>query len=377
MTPRFRLANAMLLSLGLSWQLAGHAAPLTDRLERAARFTALARSSALTAVQNVGERQVMVGSNGHILLRDSKGDVHQVPVPVDVLLTAVHFPDARQGWAVGHDGVVLHSTDGGLSWSKQLDGVQINQRMLDSAQAEFVKARRASDDAPADRALIEQLDAAQFALDDVKAGNLSGPSRPLLDVWFRNAREGWIVGAYGMILHTRDGGLNWAWQPGLDNPDRLHLNTVTGLPDGTLLVAGEGGQLHRSTDGGQHWDAPRQLTQASVYKLLALRDGRVLALGFGGALQLGTNSGISWNTPTPSSAASLYGATQLEDGAIVVAGQGGSLLYSRDGEHFSTWRASNKAALLGVTQTRNGELLLVGNNGVQALALDTLKEQLQ
>ncbi|MNP75601.1 hypothetical protein D3C76_1726840 [compost metagenome] len=60
-----------------------------------------------------------------------------------------------------------------------------------------------------------------------------------------------------------------------------------------------------------------------------------------------------------------------------MAGQGGSLLYSRDGEHFSTWRASNKAALLGVTQTRNGELLLVGNNGVQALALDTLKEQLQ
>ena len=41
-------------------------------------------------------------------------------VPVDATLTAVSFTDdARQGWAVGHLGVILHSTDGGETWSVQ------------------------------------------------------------------------------------------------------------------------------------------------------------------------------------------------------------------------------------------------------------------
>ena len=35
-----------------------------------------------------------------------------------------YFIDQQKGWVSGHDGVVLHSSDGGENWIKQLDGYE-------------------------------------------------------------------------------------------------------------------------------------------------------------------------------------------------------------------------------------------------------------
>ena len=37
----------------------------------------------------------------------------------DALQLAVVFLDATTGWAAGEDGTILHTTDGGLTWSPQ------------------------------------------------------------------------------------------------------------------------------------------------------------------------------------------------------------------------------------------------------------------
>jgi photosystem II stability/assembly factor-like uncharacterized protein len=353
------------------------AAPLPDRLGRPSQISPDAIQAPLTDVQNVGQALVMVGESGHVLLRNAKGEISQARVPVDLLLTAVHFIDTRQGWAVGHDGVILHSTDAGNTWVKQLDGSQISPLLLERAQAEVTRLEDASAAAPEDQDLAAALDNALFALDDAKASGASGPSRPLLDVWFRDADEGWAVGAYGMIVHTKDGGRNWDYVSALANPDRLHLNSVLGLPDGTLLVAGEGGLLHRSEDDGKHWQPPQQLTQASLYKLMQLADGRLLALGFGGTLLSSPDLGQTWNsikTPVP---VGLYGARQLADGALVLSGQGGVLLYSSDGEHFKLWHGADISSLLGVALIDAEQLALIGSSGLHLVSLATIKEQLQ
>lgn len=51
----------------------------------------------------------------------------QASTPSSTDLTSVFFATAQQGWAVGHQGVVLHTTDGGLSWKRQLDGLHIGE----------------------------------------------------------------------------------------------------------------------------------------------------------------------------------------------------------------------------------------------------------
>ena len=173
--PALRLL--CLLSVGLA-ALPLSAAPLVDRLERAARISPLASESPLTDGQLVGDYLVTVGGSGHVLLRSPSGEIQQAQVPVDVLLTSVHFPDANNGWAVGHDGVVLHSTDGGKTWSKQLDGSAISALMLKWAEAEMARLELASAAAPDDEALHTELENVIFAFDDAKAGIESAPPPP-------------------------------------------------------------------------------------------------------------------------------------------------------------------------------------------------------
>ncbi|MGE8336482.1 YCF48-related protein [Pseudomonas laurylsulfatiphila] len=368
----------LVLCLGSSvgQALAQDSAALADRLERPSRVSPLAVGSLFTDIQALGPQVLMVGESGRILLRAADGSVTQAQVPVDLLLTAVHFVDARNGWVVGHDGVVLHSNDGGLTWSKQLDGVAIYQLMLARAESEVSRLDSASNAAPDDAGLSRALENANFAVDDIMAGNTNGPSRPLLGVWFKDAHEGWVVGAYGIILHTRDAGQTWQYAAGLDNPDRLHLNAVLGLSDGSLLVAGEGGHLHRSSDGGEHWQRLPPVSNASLYKLLAVKDGRLLALGFGGTLLGSDDQGQRWHVVQVPTRASLYGGGPLADGSLLLTGQGGALLHSRDGRHFELWQAPGKKnAWLGAVEVADKRLLLIGNGGLQTLSLAELKEQ--
>lgn len=344
------------------------ATPLADRLERPSRLTAKAQQAPLLDVQPLADRLVMVGADGHILVRKADGRVDQAKVPVDLLLTAVHFVDDQFGWAVGHDGVVLHSDDGGASWTRQLEGRTINALILEWAQGEVERLQAAS---TADE---QALEIARFTLDDISAGAEAGPSRPLLDVWFRNAREGWVVGAYGTVLHTTDGGSTWAYVAGLDNPDRLHLNTIVGLANGDLLIAGEGGRLYRQSAG--QWQPAQVLTPASLYKLIQLRDGQVLAMGFGGALFSSQDDGQHWRAATLSSAFNLYGAEQLADNSVLLTGQAG-LLHSKDLLHFRVLQPRNKAVWLGAAALSDGTLALVGNRGLRLLGREEFKEYLQ
>ena len=43
----------------------------------------------------------------------------QSPLPTDETLNAVFFADENNGWAVGYFGTIIHTDDGGLSWSLQ------------------------------------------------------------------------------------------------------------------------------------------------------------------------------------------------------------------------------------------------------------------
>ena len=369
---------ALAFALAASLAHAQGPAALADRLERPARLSPLAATSLFTDLQVLGEQVLLVGQGGRVLLRAVDGSLRQAQVPVEVLLTAVHFIDAQQGWAVGHDGVILHSVDGGRSWNKQLDGRAINVLAQAWAEAEVARLNATNSAAAGDEALDTALANAQFALEDIQAGSQYGPSRPLLDVWFRNAQEGWSVGAYGMFLHTVDGGQHWQFHAGPDNPERLHLNSVLGLADGVLLVAGEGGQLYRSSADGQGWQALASGTADSLYKLMQLNSGQLLALGFGGTLLSSEDQGRSWQRLAAPTRASLYGGAQLTDGSQLLCGQGGVLLHSDDGRHFELWQLRGKKnAWLGVAETAPGQLLLSGTSGLLALSLAELKEKKQ
>ncbi|MFQ5627692.1 MAG: WD40/YVTN/BNR-like repeat-containing protein [bacterium] len=47
----------------------------------------------------------------------------QLSIPTTQTMRSIHFFDANTGWAVGENGLILATTDGGASWSPETSGV--------------------------------------------------------------------------------------------------------------------------------------------------------------------------------------------------------------------------------------------------------------
>lgn len=343
MIGNFSFTRALLLAalLAPGWTAAQSALPL---LEQAALHSAKAQRSVLLAVTRAGERLVAVGERGIILLSDDSGaSWRQARVPVSVSLTAVQFVDAERGWAVGHLGVVLHSTDGGETWSKQLDGIQAAQLALASAQQ--------GGDA-------KLLKAAEWLVAD-------GPDKPFLDLYFSDRRHGFIVGAYGLILRTADGGDSWQpWMQQLENPEGLNLYGIRAA-GGLLFIAGERGLLLRSADNGQSFQALDSPYDGSFFGLLGSATGELLAFGLRGNAYWSGDRGASWRRIDTGVEVALSAATRLADGALVLASQAGDLLLSRDqGRSFQHLGGSAGASIAGLVAAPDGSLIRVGLSGL-------------
>ncbi|MBI5441414.1 MAG: glycosyl hydrolase, partial [Deltaproteobacteria bacterium] len=101
---------AALLAAAAGPGLAAAARAVNDLLLLPAVRSDRAASSMLLGVARAGARLVAVGEWGHILTSDDNGVTWaQASVPTSVTLTAADFPTPAKGWAVGHDGVVLHT----------------------------------------------------------------------------------------------------------------------------------------------------------------------------------------------------------------------------------------------------------------------------
>jgi photosystem II stability/assembly factor-like uncharacterized protein len=315
-------------------------------LDQPALQSAKAPRAVLLALSRAGERLVAVGERGIVLLSDDSGaNWRQAQVPASVSLTSVQFVDAEHGWAVGHLGVVLHSADGGETWSKQLDGIQ-------AAQLALAAAQQGGD--------AKLLKAAEWLVAD-------GPDKPFLDLYFSDRQHGYVVGAYGLILHTRDGGASWqSWMGQVENPQGLNLYAMRAQGD-QLFVAGERGLLLRSSDGGRSFQALASPYEGSFFGLLASRSGGLLAYGLRGNAWWSSDSGDNWRQLDTGVESALAAGLELNDGRLLLASQSGELLLSDDGgRQFEHRRTHQGATVAAVAQAADGSLTSVGLGGLSA-----------
>lgn len=327
-------------------------AGFTDPLDQAARPSALASRTPLLSVARAGERVVAVGQRGHIVYSDDHGDSwQQAAVPSSSDLTSVFFVNARTGWAVGHDGLILRSKDGGATWIKQLDGRQLNTLLVADLEKKMAVG--------GDTTRIERL------LGEAIRYREAGPDKPFLDVWFADENQGFAVGAYGLIFRTRDGGNSWeSWFDRVDNPGFFHLNAVRGLGD-RVYVVGEQGLFLRLDGEGQRFVADATPYQGSFFALAVTRGG-LTAFGMRGAAYRTPDQGRSWHKIETGMGSGLSGATVLDDGRIVVVSQAGKALLSRDdGASFTVLDGVGSMPFAAVAAAGEGRIALAGMHGVQ------------
>lgn len=341
-TACWRLA---LLVACLSASLVASAEPVGSALERPAVLSAGAASAYLLGIAQAGERLVVVGERGIILLSDDAGiSWRQVQVPVSVTLTVVRFADANNGYAVGHGGSVLVTRDGGETWTLSLEGQRAARIILAAAQAKG--------DA---RGIAE----AERLVED-------GPDKPLLDVLVYDALNARVIGAYGLALSTSDGGETWtSWLERSVNPGGLHLNAVRRNGE-RIVIAGEQGLVLLSEDGGGSF-RPLETPYAGSFFTLELPSAtEIVVAGLRGNILRSIDGGETWDALESPVEASITASALQADGQLVFVNQAGSVMHERAGRLVPV-NVNPLPPLNNVLATRQAGLLVLSGQGVSAL----------
>ncbi|MGH8786956.1 MAG: WD40/YVTN/BNR-like repeat-containing protein [Cupriavidus necator] len=282
--------------------------------------TASATHAMLLGAARAGDRIVAVGDHGVVLLSDDGGKHFRqaTSVPTRALLTAVSFSDARNGWAVGHRGTVLHSADGGENWALQRQDLDIDQ--------------------------------------------------PLFSVLFRDPQHGVAVGLWALMLQTDDGGKTWRKTelpapPGAAKADRNLFHLFAG-PDGALMVTGEQGAVLRSADGGRSWSWLDTGYRGSLWAGVAQADGTLFVAGMRGTVYRSTDRGAHWEKVPSGTGSSLTDLVAVGDG---VAGVGleGAVIRS-EGVVLKAGNRADRLDLTAAVQARDGSLVTFSSRGVVA-----------
>ncbi|GAB5451667.1 MAG: YCF48-related protein [Halioglobus sp.] len=334
-----------------------------------------ASEALLLDATHVGGRILVAGDHGHILYSDDEGNSwQQAAVPSRAMLTAIHFPRPDRGWAVGHDGVILASTDRGESWTVQRDGLvaqkAVNLERLRDLEKQLSQCNQSALDgtaATAPGAPCDELDDLTFDLEDARSRvNEPVHAPPLLDVYFSDALHGVAVGAFNTLLRTTDGGLTWTLQSDqVDNPDEFHLNAVTGDGGNQLWIAAEGGLLFSSADGGASWKSLESPYHGSWFGIArAPGSGELLIFGLRGNLYRSDDSGQTWQRVEVATDRTLAGGAFINDKYVLLVGAVGTLLVSENGAlSFSVKSSGTRQNLSAVTSVASSAVL-VGQGGV-------------
>ena len=196
---------------------------------------------------------------------------------------ALWFFDAKRGFALGSNGYLLGTTDGGVTWTR---GPQVG--------------------AAADRASA-------------------------LALQFVSASQGWLVHA-GQLLQTGDAGATWSLVPLPGHPrDVVSMHFVDAQRG---WAVSDSGGVYATFDGGRAWVAQGPLGG----RLNAVRFGNPsvgIATGLDGRIWRTENAGAVW-TPHAGPAGILRQLTFVDSSTAWVAGDDGLVVYSADAG--VTWR---------------------------------------
>jgi len=266
-----------------------------------------------------GSRIVAVGEGGTVAISDDDGKHFRRArtVPVQAALTSVFFVDEKLGWAVGHWGLILHTADGGETWS-------------------------------------------------IQAQDLSA-DRPLYSVWFKDANAGVAVGLWSKVLRTVDGGKTWnpvqvgAPEQGAKADRNLfHLFTDR---KGNLFSTAEAGWLLRSRDSGETWQYIKTGYAGSLWAGIALSDGALLVGGLRGTVLRSNDDGASWTPVVQPIPRAVTSFAQEADGTVYAAGLDGLWLRSEDGRNFVGQQIRARPTLTAIVLRKSEPPLLMSKSG--------------
>lgn len=289
----------------------------------------------LTGITHTSAGLITAGELGHILISADKGQSWQhaeLDTQRHALITRLVFSeDGSLGLAIGHEGWILRTTDGGRRWQ-------------------------------------------EVAFDE-KAGE------PLMDVARLPSGDWLAIGAFGQVMRSHDDGQSWQTEPALKGID-WHLNAIASSPKGRhWMIVGEAGTALRSLDGGNRWEVLPEFYDGSLYGISHMQGERWIAYGMRGNLFVSQDNGDHWENIQLKSRTSLHADLRLGPSTLVLGGQGGVVLATSDGgDTFELLQHAGNATLTDLYLDPVGDWWFTTDQGLrhqsdsEALALDRLND---
>ncbi len=297
--------------------------------------------------------------------------------PGDAAIRSIQFVDEREGWAVGDDGAIWHSIDGGLNWEPQTSGVRASLRAVHflTPYTGWIVGRAELPGGGSRGVVLATTDGG------LKWNLISTNAVPGLNfVKFFSQRNGVAAGdgsdAFPTGLFTSfDGGRSWRPVPGKRCPgwyaadfsdvengalggpwsqlatvregffgasevDPLGGRSIRGLRlNGAFAVAvGQGGLiLTSSKSAGMKWgfavpDMPKDVLSACDFSAAAVHGKHIWVVGRPGTFVLHSpNLGQSWEMQKTGQPLPLHAVHFLNESVGWAAGEMGTLMTTRDG----------------------------------------------
>ena len=282
-------------------------------------------------------------------------------------LRAVHFSDERAGWAVGGNGALVSTADGGRNWKVRARPTEDTLRdvfFTDALNGWLVCERSVYALARMEEPrsyLLRTADGGEtwsrVALTADDAGVL------LARVVFATPERGWAFGEMGALYSTRDGGATWQRRRA---PTRRFLSGAHFLDASRGWLVGAAGTALRTTDGGETWRAlvspalPRTRLNAVWFADAA----RGWAVGQGGVVVATGDGGNSWRAQASGTEADLTDVKFLNAREGWAVGAGGTVLRTTDaGETWQAVASRTRHNLERLTLAGRDRLCAVGFGG--------------
>ena len=197
----------------------------------------------------------LAGSGGKIVALSPDGDTRLLASGTSKSLQDIATWNTARGIAVGNDGVIITTEDGGKTWVPTTDAPR------------------------------------------------SEVANKLVRVRVTDGGVAWAVGEMGALLYSSDYGKQWERRrPEEDNA----WNDLALLGDGQIWVVGEFGQMLHSSDNGQSWTEHKSEVESSLMAV-AFRDPlNGLAVGLEGVVLVTQNGGQSWQSADSGVAVHLF-----------------------------------------------------------------------
>lgn len=248
----------------------------------------------------------------------------------------LYFINPQTGWAVGPNGSIQKTADGGQTWTAQPSGTTdylTSVRFLDSSTGWVIGGSDSGG-----RTILKTTDGGV-----TWTPTTTGKAESLRSLVFSGAQTGWAVGTGGTVLKTTDGGRIWTPQrSGITSTLTMASfadtqNGWAGGPDGTVI---------KTADGGTTWGrlSPPLPSPPSWYGVdrmgtITLVDAQTgWVAGHDGAILKTTDGGRTWTVQTQGTSTNLT-AVHFLDTTTGWAVSALNFLKTDDGG--ASWRRSN------------------------------------